>query len=459
MTLRSINPANGEIINEYAALSDAQLDETLQAVADAQRDWARRPIAERAEYMNRAGQVLRKREEEFATIISQEMGKLMSEARKEVEKCAWVCEYYAENGERFLADERIETDAGKSYVAWQPLGVVLAVMPWNFPFWQVFRFAAPALVAGNGAVLKHASNVSGCALNIEQVFRDAGFPEHLFRALLIGSDKVGKVIGDPRVHAATLTGSDRAGRAVASDAGKALKKTVLELGGSDPLVVLDDADLDAAVEWGVKSRYQNAGQSCIAAKRFILAEPIADAFLERFRTKVASLECGDPMNAKTTLAPMARTNLRDELHEQVEDAISKGAKAVLGCRPASGGQLDNGAFYEASILANVTPGMRAWSEELFGPVAIVIRAKDEADALRIANDVPFGLGGAVWTRDAKRGERFALQMECGAAFVNGMVKSDPRLPFGGVKDSGYGRELSVLGMHEFVNAKTVWIAG
>lgn len=457
MPLRSINPANGETVKEYAEFSETEIDAALQAAAGAQRDWASRPIAERSEFMNRAGMVLRQREGEFATVMCEEMGKRMVEARKEVEKCAWVCEYYAEHGERFLADETIDTDAGRSYVAYQPLGVVLAVMPWNFPFWQVFRFAAPALVAGNAGVLKHASNVTGCALNIEAVFRDAGFPEHLFRALLIGSDKVGRVIDDARVRAATLTGSEHAGRAVASGAGKALKKTVLELGGSDPFVVLEDADLDAAVEWGVKSRYQNAGQSCIAAKRFILVEEIADAFLEKFRAKVETFRCGNPMDADTTLAPMARTGLRDDLHEQVEDALAKGAVAVTGCKPARGGELDEGAYYEASILANVTEDMRAWREELFGPVAIVIRARDEADALRIANDAPFGLGGAVWTQDIARGERFALRLECGAAFVNGMVKSDPRLPFGGVKSSGYGRELSHHGIREFVNAKTVWI--
>ncbi|HEX7047896.1 MAG TPA: NAD-dependent succinate-semialdehyde dehydrogenase [Gammaproteobacteria bacterium] len=451
MALQSINPATGETIKTYEEFSDDALDAALEKTATAQREWAKRPVAERADLMNRAGQVLRQQRDEFALIITQEMGKLAREAQAEVEKCATACEYYAENGPRFLADEIIETDARKSYVAYQPLGVVLAVMPWNFPFWQVFRFAAPALVAGNGALLKHASNVPGCALNIEQVFREAGFPDGLFRSLLIGSEKVEGIINDPRVHAATLTGSEPAGRAVASQAGRALKKNLLELGGSDPFVVLEDADLDAAAKWGVKARYQNAGQSCIAAKRFILVESIADAFLEKFRAQVAQLRAGE------NLAPMARIGLRDDLHEQVQDALEKGASAVLGCQPATDGKLSNGAYYEASILGNVKEGMRAWREELFGPVAIVIRVADEAEALRVANGVTFGLGGCVWSRDEKRGENFALQLECGAAFVNGMVKSDPRLPFGGVKDSGYGRELSHHGMHEFVNAKTVWM--
>ncbi len=451
MSLHSVNPATGETIKSYEELSDDALDAAIERAAAVQREWARRPVAERADMMNRAGQVLRQQRDEFALVITQEMGKLAREAQAEVEKCALACEYYAKNGPRFLADEVIETDAGRSWVAYQPLGVVLAVMPWNFPFWQVFRFAAPALVAGNAGLLKHASNVPGCALNIEQVFREAGFPEGLFRSLLIDTKKVERIIGDPRVRAATLTGSEPAGRAVASQAGKALKKTVLELGGSDPFVVLEDADLDAAAEWGVKARYQNAGQSCIAAKRFILVEDIADAFLEKFRARVAELQAGE------NLAPMAREGLRDDLHEQVQDALDKGATAVLGCRPATDGDLANGAYYEASILADVKEGMRAWREELFGPVAIVIRVQDEAEALRVANGVTFGLGGCVWTRDAKRGEAFALKLECGSAFVNGMVKSDPRLPFGGIKDSGYGRELSHHGMHEFVNAKTVWV--
>ena len=458
MSIASINPANGETIRSFTPLSAAALDAAIDAAANAQREWSRRPVAERAAMMARAGETLRARRDELAAVITREMGKLASEARAEIEKCALACDYYAENGERFLADEIIATDAGRSLVACQPLGVVLAVMPWNFPFWQVFRFAAPALVAGNAGLLKHASNVPGCALAIEDVFRAAGFPEGLFKSLLIESGSVEKVINDPRVQAATLTGSEPAGRSVAAIAGKALKKTVLELGGSDPFVVLDDADLDAAAEWGVKARFQNAGQSCIAAKRFILVESIADRFLERFRARVAKLVPGDPAESGTTLAPMARASLRDDLHEQVRDALDQGAEAVIGCAPLTDSVLAKGAYYAASILAGVTPAMRAWREELFGPVAIVIRVADEREALKVANDVPFGLGGSVWTQDAARGERFARALECGAAFVNGMVKSDPRLPFGGIKSSGYGRELSHHGMHEFVNIKTVWIA-
>lgn len=453
----SINPANGKKIAHYEPYSDADIEIALDQVQRTQRDWSQRPMDERVALLRKAAHILRKRSDEFGMLITQEMGKLAREAKAEVEKCALGCEYYAGNGPRFLADEMIESDAGKSYVAYQPLGVVLAVMPWNFPFWQVFRFAAPALLSGNSAVLKHASNVSGCALAIETIFLEAGFPEGLFRTLLINADKVAKVIEDRRVHAATLTGSDKAGRAVASTAGEMLKKTVLELGGSDPFVVLEDADLDEAAKVGVKARFQNAGQSCIAAKRFILVDSIADTFLEKFVAHIDELKPGDPADSNTSLAPMARAGLRDELHEQVQDALDKGAKAVRGCKPLQGKHFDAGYWYEASVLEGVNDSMRAWHEELFGPVAVVIRVQDEAAALRVANAVPFGLGGCVWTRDKTRGEKFARQLECGAAFVNGIVKSDPRLPFGGIKDSGYGRELSHHGIHEFVNIKTVWV--
>lgn len=458
MTLKSVNPANGETLQTYEAFDDDKLESIVAALDEARHQWAATPIRERAAIVNRAGQELRKRVDECAPLITREMGKLINEARAEVEKCALACEYYAEHGEAFLADEVIETGAGKSYVACQPLGTVLAVMPWNFPFWQVFRFAAPALVAGNTGLLKHASNVPGCALKIEQIFRDAGLPDNVFRALLIGADKVSELLADPRVHAATLTGSDKAGRSVGSHAGENLKKTVLELGGSDPFVVLKDADIDEAAKVGVKARFQNTGQSCIAAKRFILVESIADEFIEKFRGHVEQLKPGDPMDDASSLSTMARRNLRDELHEQVQDALDKGAKAITGCAPLTDGQFSKGAYYQPSILAAVNEKMRAWREELFGPVAIIIRVPDEAAALRVANDVPFGLGGCVWTRDVKRGERLALQLQCGAAFVNGMVKSDPRLPFGGIKASGYGRELSWHGIREFVNQKTLWIA-
>jgi len=453
MALKSTNPFNGEIVREFSAWQGMQLEDALTQVAAAAGVWAATPLSERCVLMRRAAEVLTRRRDEFAHLISQEMGKLIAEARAEIDKCAWACEYYAEQGPAFLADELIETDAGKSYVAYQPLGTVLAVMPWNFPFWQVFRFAAPALVAGNTALLKHASNVPQCALMIEQVFRDAGFPERVFCTLMISSAQVAQVIEDRRVHAVTLTGSEAAGRKVAATAAGCLKKSVLELGGSDPFVVLEDADLPDAVNTAVAARYLNAGQSCIAAKRFIVVEAIADAFVEAFKGVVEALVPGSPLDESATLAPMARHDLRDELHKQVVASIGKGAKVVTGCAPGAG----PGAFYQASILDGVAPGMRAYQEEVFGPVAIVIRAKDEEDALRIANDTRYGLGGSVWTTDSERGERFARRMQSGAAFVNGMVKSDPRLPFGGIKASGYGRELARHGMHEFVNAKTVWI--
>ncbi len=453
MTFESINPATGERLERIPAWGAGELEQVLAQVARATPAWATKPMGERCDLMRRAAAVLRQRKQELAALITREMGKLSGEAEAEVEKCALVCDYYAENGPRFLADEAVASDASRSYVAYQPLGTVLAVMPWNFPFWQVFRFAAPALVAGNTGVLKHASNVPGCALAIETIFRDAGFPEGVFRSLMIQASQVKGVIEDPRIHAVTLTGSEPAGRQVAAAAGAALKKSVLELGGSDPFIVLEDCDLEETVKQGVASRFLNAGQSCIAAKRFIVVEAIADAFLARFREAVSALRPGDPEDPGTTLAPMARTDLRDELHQQVSDSIEQGAVPLVGCAPVEG----RGAFYQPSILDRVGPGMRAWDEELFGPVAIVIRARDEEEALTIANGSRFGLGGSVWTTDSERGERLARRVQSGCCFVNGMVKSDPRLPFGGIKDSGYGRELSWHGIHEFVNAKTVWI--
>ncbi len=453
MTMRSVNPATGEVIEEFETLSPEQVEHALDDAARAAREWAATPMDERCALVRRAGEVLRARRDELARVITLEMGKRIAEARAEVEKCAWVCEHYAEQGPAYLAPEEIATDASRSYVAFQPLGPVLAVMPWNFPFWQVFRFAAPALVAGNVGLLKHASNVPRCAVEIEKVFTEAGAPAGVFRTLLIPAADVERVIEDPRVRAVTLTGSDPAGRRVAAVAGRALKKTVLELGGSDPFVVLDDADLDEAARVGVAARYQNAGQSCIAAKRFILVEAIAEEFLARFRALVEELKPGDPLDEATTLAPLARADLRDELHQQVQDSVVEGAVVVTGGEPLPG----PGAYYAATILDRVEPGMRAYEEELFGPVAVVLRAKDEEDALRLANDTRYGLGGAVFSGDPERGERFALGIEAGAAFVNGMVKSDPRLPFGGIKMSGYGRELGREGIREFVNIKTVWI--
>lgn len=453
MAFRSINPASGEVLGEFAAWRGAELEGALAAVAAATPRWMAAPLDARCRLMRAVADVLRKKKAHLARLVTLEMGKLIGEARAEIEKCATAFEYYAEAAPRFLADERIHTDAGHSYVAWQPLGTVLAIMPWNFPVWQVMRFAAPALTAGNTAVLKHASNVPQCALAIEQVFREAGLPANVFRTLMIPAADVATVIADARVRAVTLTGSEAAGREVAAAAGRHLKKTVLELGGSDAFVVLDDADLELTVNNAIASRFLNAGQSCIAAKRFIAVEAIADAFIARFRIGIEALRPGDPLHEDTTLAPLARPDLREELHRQVTDSIAHGAIAVTGCEAVPG----PGAYYRPSLLDHVTPGLRAYDEELFGPVTCIIRARDEDDALRLANDSRFGLGGSVWTRDAARGERFALRMQCGAAFVNGMVKSDPRLPFGGIKASGYGRELSHHGMHEFMNAKTVWI--
>ncbi len=453
MALVSINPATGERLAEVELWSDEKLEAALAEVAQATSSWATSDLAVRCRLLRQTADVLLESRDELALMITQEMGKLYREALAEVEKCALVCNYYADYGPSFLADEVIESSAGKSFVAHQPLGTVLAVMPWNFPLWQVFRFAAPALMAGNTGVLKHASNVPQCAQAIEALFVRAGFPQGVFKTLMISASQVAGVIEDARVHAVTLTGSEYAGRQVAACAGANLKKTVLELGGSDAFIVLEDADLDAAVAAGVTSRFLNAGQSCVAAKRFIVVEAIADEFMAKFRAAVEALEVGDPMKDETTLAPMARVDLRDELHLQVQTSLSQGAVAVTGCAPVSGA----GAYYLPSILDRVEPGMVAYHDELFGPVAIVIRAKDEADAVRIANDSPYGLGGSVWSRDESRGEQVARQIDTGAVFVNEFVKSDPRLPFGGVKNSGYGRELSRHGMMEFVNAKTIWV--
>jgi succinate-semialdehyde dehydrogenase/glutarate-semialdehyde dehydrogenase len=453
MSFEVINPATGEKVTEIPAWDSQQLESGLASVAAVSAAWRKTPMDARCALMRKAGEVLRANKEKYAAVITQEMGKLINDARAEVEKCATVCDFYADKGPEFLADEMIESDAGKSFVAYQPLGTVLAVMPWNFPLWQVFRFAAPALVAGNTGVLKHASNVPQCALLIEDVFKEAGFPENVFRAFMIRASQVQSVIEDPRIHAVTLTGSEPAGRQVAATAGSNLKKSVLELGGSDAFIVLEDADLDLTVQNAVVSRFLNTGQSCIAAKRFIVVDAIAEDFIARFKAGVEALKVGDPMDESTTLAPMAREDLRDELHVQVADTLAAGAVAVTGCEPVEG----PGAYYKASILDRVEPGMRAYHEELFGPVAIVIHARNEEDALRIANDSPYGLGGSVWTQDSARGERVARQVESGCTFVNGMVKSDARLPFGGVKNSGYGRELSSHGIREFTNAKTIWI--
>ena len=452
MSLKSVNPYSGKTTKEFSAWSSVEVEKALAKSAEMQSFWGKTPLDERCRLVREAGRVMEARKEALAQIITLEMGKLIGEARAEIEKCIWGCEFYADHGSDFLRDESIKTDAGKSFVTFQPLGTVLAVMPWNFPFWQVFRFAAPALVAGNTAVLKHASNVPQCAKAIEQIFIEAGFPKGIFQTLMIPASLVSLVIQDPAIKAVTLTGSEQAGRKVASLAAANLKKSVLELGGSDAFVVLEDADMENTVKTAVTARFLNAGQSCIAAKRFIVVDSVATEFIDRFKTEVEKLTTGDPADEATTLAPMARHDLRDELHQQVQASIQKGAKVITGCLPED----HPGAFYQASILSEVKPGMRAWDEELFGPVASVIRARDEQHALAIANGSRFGLGGSVWTRDQERGERFARALESGAAFVNSMVKSDPRLPFGGIKASGYGRELSHYGMHEFVNIKTIW---
>jgi len=454
MSLKSINPANGEEIAAYKEMSTDEVDGILTSVNDAFNSWRKTSFSIRGELLKNAAAILQSNKEAFGRLMSLEMGKPYSQSLAEVVKCAKGCEYYADNTEEILADRIIETDASKSYVSHQPIGIVLAVMPWNFPFWQVFRFAAPALMAGNVGVLKHASNVQGCALAIENIFVESGFPENVFRTLVIGSKHVENVINNPHVKAVTLTGSTPAGRAVASQSGAALKKTVLELGGSDPYVILKDADLDQAVEACVIGRLLNTGQSCIAAKRFIVVTDVLADFQERLIDEMRVKKWGDPFEEDVDLGPMVNETARDEIHNQVLRSVEKGAAILLG-----GKVPDNpGAYYPATVLGNVRPGMPAFDEELFGPVAAVIAAENEAEAIKLANQTPFGLGAAVFTSDIKKGEKIASeQLEAGSCFVNDYVRSDPRLPFGGIKASGYGRELSSNGILEFVNSKTVYI--
>jgi succinate-semialdehyde dehydrogenase / glutarate-semialdehyde dehydrogenase len=453
MAIQSINPTTGELLEEFAEWTTEETAAVIDQVAAAWKNWRETSFAERAALMRRAAAELRSHQDEYARTMSLEMGKPIKEGRGEIEKCAWVCEYYAEHAESFLRDEPAQSDGTRAYVGFRPLGTILAVMPWNFPFWQVFRFAAPALMAGNSGVLKHSSNVPRCALAIEELFTAAGFPADVFRTLMIGSGRVDAVIENEHIKAVTLTGSDIAGRKVAAKAGQMLKKTVLELGGSDPFIVLADADLDEAAGGAARARCINSGQSCIAAKRFLVAAPVYRQFLEKLRGNMAALVVGDPFDEETQVGPQAREDLMLELHGQVEASVEKGATVVLGGAP-----LDHpGYFYPPTILTGVRPGMPAYDEELFGPVAAVIEVQDAEEAIAVANDSPFGLGGSVWTGDTARGERIAARIESGAVFVNGLVKSDPRLPFGGVKISGYGRELSHYGIKEFVNIQTVWV--
>ncbi|MDP2878236.1 MAG: NAD-dependent succinate-semialdehyde dehydrogenase [Sulfuricella sp.] len=449
----SLNPATGLVERIFQKCDDQHLDSALEEGRRAQKIWHKTGFAQRAEALRRAAEILMANHDDYAALIIREMGKPLREARAEVEKCALACDYYALHAAEFLADEPVETDATQSYVSYPPLGAVLAIMPWNFPFWQVFRVAAPALMAGNAVVLKHAPNVPQCALAMEEIFHTAGLPKGLFATLMIETNQVAGLIADPRIHAVTFTGSEAAGRQVAAEAGRNLKKCVLELGGSDPFIVLRDADLDDASTQAVNSRFLNNGQSCIAAKRFIVVPEIADEFMLLMMQKIAALRVGDPMKEDTQAGPMARLDLRDELHRQDTDSIAQGAQALLGCEPVAG----EGAYYLPSILDHVTPKARAYHEELFGPVAAFIRARDEQDALGIANDTRFGLGASLWSRDAARAERLSREIEAGCCFINGTVKSDPRLPFGGIKASGFGRELSYHGIREFVNIKTVWV--
>jgi succinate-semialdehyde dehydrogenase/glutarate-semialdehyde dehydrogenase len=451
--ISSTNPATGKVLHDYRLLTEEELEMRLALSAEAFRRHRQTSFAYRAERMAKAAQVLESRVEEFAQLMTQEMGKTLESARSEALKCASACRYYSENAERFLADEYVDTNATRSYIAYQPLGPVLAVMPWNFPFWQVFRFAVPALMAGNVGLLKHASNVPGCALAIESIFREAGFDEGVFQTLLIGVDTVQKIIDDDRVVAATLTGSEYAGSQVAQRAGKRIKKTVLELGGSDPFIVMPSANMEDAVRTAVKARVINNGQSCIAAKRFIVAESIADEFRKRFVAGMQSLKVGDPLQPDTDVGPLATPSILADLERQVKQFVDAGARVLTG-----GEKLDRpGNFFAPTVITDIAPGTPVYYEELFGPVAMLFVVHDADHAIRLANDSPFGLGASVWTNDHEERDKFIAGVESGMVFVNGMVASDPRLPFGGVKHSGYGRELGVYGIREFVNLKTVWI--
>ena len=454
MPIQSVNPANNTLIQTFEPHTDTYVTAALERSEKTYRQWKEVSFEERSKLMLKAAEALRERKSAYAQLLTLEMGKVMSEAQAEIEKCAKVCEYYAARAAGFLADEPLESENGRAFISYEPLGAVLAVMPWNFPFWQVFRFAAPTLMAGNTALLKHASNVPQAALAIEEVFMEAGFPNGAFQTLLIGADQVKQVIEDDRVKAVTLTGSESAGSQVAAIAAGKIKKSVLELGGSDPFIVLDDADPDKTARIAAKARMINCGQSCIAAKRFIVMERIAETFLEKLSAYMSAYEPGDPAEPLVKCGPMASEQLAEELLRQVEGSIKMGAVPLIGGKRPD----REGAYFEPTILTAVRPGMPAYEEELFGPVASVMVVKDETEAIEVANDSKFGLGGSVWTNDPQRGLSVARKVETGAMFVNAMVASDPALPFGGIKTSGYGRELSHLGIREFVNAKTIVIA-
>lgn len=454
MAIATINPTTGETLKTFDPLTDAEIEAKLELAQQAFNKYRRLPFEQRAIWMQKAADILERDREIYAKIMTLEMGKTLKSAIAEIEKCALVCRYYAKNAGQFMADVPITTDASNSFVRYQPLGAILAVMPWNFPFWQVFRFAAPTLMAGNVGLLKHASNVPQCAVKIEEIFTEAGFPEGVFQTLLVGADKVAKIVADDRIKAATLTGSESAGESLAANAGKSLKKVVLELGGSDPYIVMSSADLPAALSTAVTSRMLNSGQTCISAKRFILAEEIADEFIKGFVEKFEQLKLGDPMLPETDIGPLATPAILKELDNQVQTCIKSGAKLLTGGSPLSE---NAGNFYLPTILTDIPLDAAARQQEFFGPVALVFRVAGIDEAIELANSTSFGLAATAWTTVSSEGDQFISELEAGAVFINSLVKSDPRLPFGGIKRSGYGRELSIQGIHEFVNIKTVWV--
>ncbi len=449
----SINPVNNEVIKQFEEATEEDVTDALEGAEEAFGEWKNTSFSERAKIMKKAADIMEDDIEHYAYLMTLEMGKVKREAYAEIKKCAGCLRYYAEHAENFLMDEPLPTAEGEAYISYAPIGPILAIMPWNFPFWQVFRFAAPNLMAGNVGILKHASSVPQVSMAIEEIFLKAGLPDNVFKSLLVGSSKVNMMIDHPAIKGVTLTGSEGAGSKVAERAGRNIKKSVMELGGSDPFVVLEDADLELAAEMAVKSRLVNFGQSCIAAKRFIIVKKVYNEFLELFRDKMAALKIGDPTDDDVDYGPMAREDLARELLEQVQAGVKKGAKVILGGDRPKG----EGAFFNPTILANVKPDNPIYDDELFGPVAMVFNAKNEKEAIKIANDSRYGLGGSVWTRDRDRGQYVARQIECGAVYVNKMMASDPAVPFGGVKKSGFGRELSYPGIREFMNQKTIWV--